>query len=148
MVSRPDANEWERKSRAHLLEPGGIAAWNLLLEKLATDAATRGLPFPQAIDGLSILASTEHGDRLLVLSACPLAQMRQLTAREKEIVRLALEEKSNKQIGRDLQLKTPTVSAHFQRIYRKLGVHTRLGLARVASSLDFQPRTPERTGKD
>ena len=46
-----------------------------------------------------------------------------LTTREKEILALIVEGKSNPEIARALIISTHTVKAHIESIYRKLGVH-------------------------
>ncbi len=53
-----------------------------------------------------------------------------LSNREREIVRLILEGKSNKDISRELYISLHTVKNHAYRIYQKLGVKNRLQLAR------------------
>lgn len=57
------------------------------------------------------------------------AQVRdQLTAREAEIVRLALEGRRDSEIAGELYLSTHTVKHHIKAIYAKLGVHSRAEL--------------------
>jgi DNA-binding CsgD family transcriptional regulator len=68
----------------------------------------------------------------------PAAEARpmELTAREWEIARLAGEGLSNVQIAFRLHVTPKTVEAHLTRIYRKLGVRSRSGLARTVAGLD------------
>lgn len=49
-----------------------------------------------------------------------------LTTREKEILALIVEGKSNPEIARALIISTHTVKAHIESIYRKLGVHNKV----------------------
>lgn len=53
-----------------------------------------------------------------------------LTTREKEILALIVEGKSNPEIARALIISTHTVKAHIEKsIYRKLGVHNKVQAA-------------------
>ncbi len=61
----------------------------------------------------------------------------QLTGREVEIVRLVAEHRSNKAIGRELDISARTVSTHLSNIFRKLGVRSRAELADLARKLDL-----------
>lgn len=55
-----------------------------------------------------------------------------LTAREREVVQLLAEEKSNKEIGRTLGISVHTVETHRNNLMRKLGTHSMSGLIRYA----------------
>lgn len=52
-----------------------------------------------------------------------------LTTREKEILALIVEGKSNPEIARALIISTHTVKAHIESIYRKFGVHNKVQAA-------------------
>jgi len=52
----------------------------------------------------------------------------ELTAREREIVRLTVRGLQNKAIARELQLCEGTVKIHLHHIFRKLGVKSRSAL--------------------
>lgn len=52
-----------------------------------------------------------------------------LTAREREVALLAASGRTSREIGRQLALSTRTVDTHLARVYRKLGVGSRLDLA-------------------
>lgn len=54
--------------------------------------------------------------------------LRRLTLREREVAELIGEGHSNKEIGRILGITLHTVKRHGERIFRKLGVHTRARL--------------------
>jgi DNA-binding NarL/FixJ family response regulator len=55
-----------------------------------------------------------------------------LTPREREVVQLLAEEKSNKEIAATLRLSVHTVETHRSNIMRKLGTHSLSGLVRYA----------------
>ena len=55
-----------------------------------------------------------------------------LTPREREVVQLLAEEKSNKEIAATLRLSVHTVETHRSNIMRKLGTHSLSGLIRYA----------------
>jgi DNA-binding CsgD family transcriptional regulator len=59
------------------------------------------------------------------------AMVARLSRREQQIARLAATGYTNLNIAMQLGLAEPTVSAHLQNIYRKLGVHSRVGLTRL-----------------
>lgn len=60
----------------------------------------------------------------------PLAQ--RLTPRELQVLKGLTEGKSNKEIGRDLNIQEPTVKLHMKTLYRKLGAANRTQAALLA----------------
>ncbi|NEA04122.1 helix-turn-helix transcriptional regulator, partial [Streptomyces sp. SID10116] len=54
-----------------------------------------------------------------------------LTAQETRIARLAAQGLTNRQIGARLSLSPRTIGAHLYRIFPKLGITTRAGIARA-----------------
>jgi DNA-binding CsgD family transcriptional regulator len=54
-----------------------------------------------------------------------------LSLREQQVARLAAAGHSNLNIALQLGVAEPTVSAHLQHVYRKLGIHSRVALARL-----------------
>ena len=52
-----------------------------------------------------------------------------LTEREKELLELIIQGKSNPQIANELILSIHTVKAHLESIYKKLGVHNKVQAA-------------------
>ena len=52
-----------------------------------------------------------------------------LTKREKEVLELIIQGKSNPQIANELILSIHTVKAHLESIYKKLGVHNKVQAA-------------------
>jgi two-component system, NarL family, nitrate/nitrite response regulator NarL len=55
-----------------------------------------------------------------------------LTERERQIIHLVSEGRSNKNIGRQLNLTEGTIKVHLHRIYQKLAIHNRTALAALA----------------
>ncbi len=60
----------------------------------------------------------------------PLAE--RLTTRELQVLKGLTEGKSNKEIGRDLDIQEPTVKLHMKTLYRKLGAANRTQAAMIA----------------
>jgi DNA-binding CsgD family transcriptional regulator len=56
-----------------------------------------------------------------------------LTAREREVARLAIKGLRDAEIAERLSLSPHTVKHHLKAVYRKLGVRSRVGLARIAA---------------
>lgn len=83
-------------------------------------------------------ASSDHFDALT-------ARFR-LTAREKEVARLAARGLGNRQIGAALQISPITVGIHLGHIYRKTGTHGRHDLAALLNG--SPPGDPPRTSAD
>jgi DNA-binding CsgD family transcriptional regulator len=54
-----------------------------------------------------------------------------LTERELQVARLVVDRKTNRQIAAELFLSQKTVETHLRNIFRKLGVSTRVELARL-----------------
>ena len=63
----------------------------------------------------------------------PPGPLQELTEREKEVAQLALEQKRNKQIAKELHISVNTVQNHLSSIYRKLHLESR-------SELKYIPR--------
>jgi two-component system nitrate/nitrite response regulator NarL len=55
-----------------------------------------------------------------------------LTDRERQIIHLVSEGRSNKDIGRQLNVTEGTIKVHLHRIYQKLAIHNRTALAALA----------------
>jgi DNA-binding NarL/FixJ family response regulator len=61
----------------------------------------------------------------------------ELTATERRVAELAARDRSNKEIAAELFMGVSTVEAHLSRVYRKLGIRSRTGLAaRIAPPRD------------
>jgi two-component system nitrate/nitrite response regulator NarL len=81
------------------------------------------------------LRQVASGQRLPRLSRRPefLEQLpTTLTEREREIMHLVAEGRSNKDIERQLNLAESTIKVHLHRIYRELAIHNRTALAALA----------------
>jgi len=69
-------------------------------------------------------------DRLLKVSDSSLSNAPpKLTPREKQVVELILQARSNREIARSLGISTQTVTAHLSRLMRKTGTDNRVNLA-------------------
>ncbi len=73
-----------------------------------------------------------------------------LTPRESEVVQAALDDMSESEIAGKLEISRHTVHAHIERVYRKLGVSSRVQLVvrifavRISLGLDPQCIAPSR----
>ena len=56
-----------------------------------------------------------------------------LTAREREIAELVAAGRTNREVAAQLVLSERTIEAHLRNVYAKLGVRSRVELARTAS---------------
>ena len=69
-----------------------------------------------------------------------------LTARELEIARLVVDRKTNPQIAAELFLSQKTVETHLRNIFQKVGVATRVALARAVERAEpLRERGHDRT---
>ena len=59
-----------------------------------------------------------------------------LTEREIQVARLVMQGRHNKEIASEMGIVPHTVESHIRSIYDKLGVHTRVDLAREFRDLD------------
>jgi DNA-binding NarL/FixJ family response regulator/class 3 adenylate cyclase len=78
-------------------------------------------------------ALVHHSARL------PPSESSPLTAREKEIVALAAQGAASSSIAQALALSPRTVENHLGRVYKKLGISSRVQLARVAADRQIDP---------
>jgi DNA-binding NarL/FixJ family response regulator len=95
---------------AEVVLRGGMWLGESLITRLISTLAPR-----------SATSAAERADGLLA----------SLTAREREIVELVLQGRSNKEIARETGLADRTVKAHLTTVFQKLGVRDRLQLALV-----------------
>ena len=70
----------------------------------------------------------------------------ELTETERRVAELAARDRSNKEIAAELYMGVSTVEAHLTRVYRKLGIRSRTGLAgRIAPPRNVEPGRPGET---
>ena len=74
----------------------------------------------------------EHSDTLTKIPKPHVRKTEPLTARERQVVGVLSEGKTNKEIGHRLRLAEGTVKVHLHRIYTKLGITNRTALAILA----------------
>lgn len=75
--------------------------------------------------------------------------MNDLTAREREVMVLAVKGLANKEIARELKVTEGTVKIHLHKVYRKLGVKSRFALAaRARRNMLSSPRNNEDDSSD
>lgn len=75
---------------------------------------------------LAIIANAIAGHQLFTREILSLAfQAITLTAREREVLQLVIEGRTDPEIASVLAIKVPTVHNHTQHILEKLGVHDR-----------------------
>jgi two-component system, NarL family, nitrate/nitrite response regulator NarL len=70
--------------------------------------------------------------QMLITSATEQPSRTRLTTRERDVMRLLLEGRSNKEIGAELRVSESSVKASLQQLFAKTGVRTRSQLVRVA----------------
>ena len=108
-------------------------AWGLLLKEVAADqlleclesvaGGSRWLP-ADMIDGALTREATRKAEAARVTRA--------LTPRERELVGLAMEGLSNKEIARRIGVTEGTVKIHLHNVYQKLGVTNRTAMTALA----------------
>lgn len=79
----------------------------------------------------SLLAQAPAQIRQVDRSTAPPARPVELTQRQREVLRLMAEGKSNKSIARALHLSEGTVKVHVNALFRALGVHNRVSAVRA-----------------
>ena len=76
--------------------------------------------------------------RRIVLSDRPTTGWRALTSAEVAVAKLVSEGKTNREIGEALYVSPHTVNTHLRHIFDKLGVNSRVSLARIVETLAGQ----------
>jgi DNA-binding CsgD family transcriptional regulator len=120
--------------------PDSLASWLRERRRAAT-----GEPLRIDAGDLSLVVELVEG-ALLLEEECSTPR---LTAREREILDLVAEGRTNSEIAERLWLSTGTVRKHLDHVYAKLGVHTRTaaaGFVRQRRLLSREPgrgRTPD-----
>lgn len=94
-----------------------------------------------AVDDTLLEPSNPGEDLLTPEEWAEVAGLLRLTPRELEVTVLTIEGRTRFAIARRLKLKARTVRQYFERVYRKLRVRDRLGLAlRVVRARDYCSR--------
>jgi NarL family two-component system response regulator LiaR len=91
----------------------------------ALDGAARGVPFLSAAVAASLSSVEKNSGEDDILAV--------LTEREREVFRLAADCGTSPEIAHELCLSRKTVDNHLNRINRKLGLHDRAQLVRLAA---------------
>ncbi len=86
----------------------------------------------QAAAGESVISSALLGRLLPLMTRRSTGSDDELSAREREVVRLVAEGLSNAQIAERLSLSTHTVRNHVSSLSRKLGAHSKLEVLSIA----------------
>ena len=120
----------------HAIARGDLpAAVRRIAEHAVASAPTAPAPAPairEPGDGRGTRAS-EHADRVVARFAAPARSLEiPLTAREREVLRLLIDGKSDRDIAADLFISTRTASNHVGKILQKLDVGSRTAAASVA----------------
>jgi DNA-binding NarL/FixJ family response regulator len=117
----------------------GQATTAIVQEALDAGAAgfvPKSMPANSLINAVKFMAKGEQFAPIDFMKAGgeaanhPLAEG--LTPRELQVLKGLTEGKSNKQIGRDLDIQEPTVKLHMKTLYRKLGAANRTQAAMIA----------------
>ena len=91
-----------------------------------------GAPISPLLARLLLRQFRSVAESLPVLRAGDLASGVLLSERETEVLKLVAQGYVNKEIASKLQISPGTVSTHIKNLYRKLSVHTRVQVVRVA----------------
>lgn len=117
----------------------GQATQAIVQEALAAGAAgfvPKSMPAKSLINAVKLMANGEQFAPIDYMTGAqdknrhPLAD--QLTPREMQVLKGLTEGKSNKEIGRDLDIQEPTVKLHMKTLYRKIGASNRTQAAMIA----------------
>ena len=109
-------------------------------ERVAVEISAVPLKSGDRVVGVFGLVEEQPDDR-------PTASLPHLTPRQLEVLRLLEQGRSTKQIAAELHLSTETVRNHIRRLFRALGVNSRLeavAAARAASPQAFNITEPNR----
>jgi two-component system response regulator NreC len=106
----------------------GVSAY--LLKDCAFDELVKAVR--AVLAGRTYLSSEITGVVIKQLASAPDASTQPLTPKEREVLQLVAEGKSNKEIAQLLSLSTKTIDTHRQHIMDKLNIHNTAELTRYA----------------
>ena len=87
------------------------------------------------VDDEKVLVETEVEGYRYILIRIPAQPLENLSTRQREVAQLAGDGHSVKEIAWELGLSRPTVAKHLRRVYEKLEVNSRAGLAKKTLAL-------------
>jgi DNA-binding NarL/FixJ family response regulator len=114
-----------------LKETGDTAGAALELERAATDFDAYGSPRHRDMAEQQLRKLGYHVSRRSGPGKVRGEGLDALSEREHEVARLVVERRTNPEIAADLFLSLKTVETHMRNIFRKLGVSSRVEVARV-----------------
>ena len=117
----------------------GQATPDIVQEALNAGAAgfvPKSMPAKSLVNAVRFMAKGEQFAPVDFLTSTPDIQphplVARLTPRELQVLKGLTEGKSNKEIGRDLNIQEPTVKLHMKTLYRKIGAANRTQAALIA----------------
>ena len=143
------AEQWAEAARPHraayaqwraaeaIVRSGGQSAdaARLLSSAAATAAALGARPLLEEVTTLARRARLELGGEMITVPGTPASDDLGLTNRERDVLLLLAEGRTNRQIGERLFISEKTASVHVSRILAKLGVANRAEAAGIAHTL-------------
>jgi FixJ family two-component response regulator len=106
----------------------------------ALDFLTKPVTLPVLIQAIDAALARDAENHRLALERRELrSRLEKLSAREREVLDLALAGLQNKEIARDLGLSHRTVEVHRSRIFLKLGVTSLMEAMRLIASIGGMP---------
>jgi DNA-binding CsgD family transcriptional regulator len=119
-------------------QPSFVRDANVMLRD-GSQMRLRGVSKPVGCPANALLTAMQLLDTPPVAAALAV-----LTPREREVAQLAASDLTDAQIAAKLHISVYTVGQHLKRAYRKLGVHTRVGLTRLTLGSSIGARYTDR----
>ena len=114
--------------RARTLLCLGSVRRQALQKKAAREALEQALAIFEQL-GARLWADKARGELKRISGRAPASE--ELTETERRVAELASQGRSNKEIAAELYMGVSTVEAHLSRVYRKLAIRSRAGLAQA-----------------
>lgn len=111
-----------------------------LLRSGANAAVSKRAPIPRIVD---VIRRTAAGQAPGEVRAHPELPGTQLSPRERQVLALLTQGRTNREMADALGIAVRTATSHIAAIYRKLGVHGRVEATRRALELRLVPPGPE-----